>query len=124
MDGCLRHVRYLIYDRDPLFCRGFRELLAGGGVTCVRLPERFVGSIRRECLGRVIPLGSSTCVGWCPSTSLTTTPTVPTKGSATDSSSPRSPPKRSGVDPVPRTAWWLAALLSPGGCLNASVEFW
>ena len=67
VDGCLRHVRYLICDRDPLFCRGFRELLAGSGVTCVRLParspnlnafaERFVGSIRRECLGRLIPLG-------------------------------------------------------------------
>jgi putative transposase len=42
-------------------------LMRSGGVRSVRLPsrspnlnayaERFVGSIRRECLGRVIPLG-------------------------------------------------------------------
>lgn len=67
VDGCLRNVRYLLHNRDPLFCRSFRELLAGSGVKCVRLParspnlnayaERFVGSIRRECLDRVIPLG-------------------------------------------------------------------
>jgi putative transposase len=60
-------VRYLLCDRDPLFCRSFRELIAGSGVQCVRLParspnlnayaERFIGSIRRECLDRVIPLG-------------------------------------------------------------------
>jgi putative transposase len=66
VDGCLRNMRYLLHDRDPLFCRSFRERLAGSGVKCVRLParspnlnayaERFVGSIRRECLDRVIPL--------------------------------------------------------------------
>ena len=68
VDGCIRDMRYLIHDRDPLFCRSFRGLLAGCGVECVRLParspnlnayvERFVGSIRRECLDRVIPLGA------------------------------------------------------------------
>lgn len=65
--GCLRDVRYLICDRDPLFTAGFREVLGGAGVEVVRLParspnlnayaERFIGSIRRECLDRVIPLG-------------------------------------------------------------------
>jgi putative transposase len=45
----------------------FTTLLKSGGVSGVRLPsrspnlntyaERFVGSIRRECLRRVIPLG-------------------------------------------------------------------
>jgi len=69
VDGLLRRARYLIHDRDPLFGSSFTALLAGCGVASVRLParspnlnafaERFIGSIRRECLGRVIPLGES-----------------------------------------------------------------
>jgi transposase InsO family protein len=67
VDGALAGIRYLVHDRDPLFSVGARELLAGAGIESVRLPprspnsnpfaERFVGSIRRECLDRVIPLG-------------------------------------------------------------------
>jgi hypothetical protein len=51
---------------DPLFTAEFRAILGGGGVTPVRMsaksrdlnayPERFVRSIRDECLNRV-PLG-------------------------------------------------------------------
>jgi transposase InsO family protein len=54
-------------DRDPLYTRAFREFLAASGVKAVRLParspnlnayaERWIGSVRRECLARVIPLG-------------------------------------------------------------------
>ena len=50
-----------------MFGGAFSKLLKSGGVRGVRLPsrspnlnayaERFVGSIRRECLSRVIPLG-------------------------------------------------------------------
>jgi transposase InsO family protein len=67
VDGFLLGKRYLIMDRDPLFTRAFRTMLATSGVKSVRLPsrspnlnafaERFVGSVRRECLARVIPLG-------------------------------------------------------------------
>ena len=63
----LKDTRFLIHDRDPVFGFDFSLLLRTAGVRCVRLParspnlnafsERFVGSIRRECLGRVIPLG-------------------------------------------------------------------
>jgi putative transposase len=66
-DGFLVGTRYLIHDRDPLFTREFRHLLQSGGVSSIRLPaqspdlnaqaERFVRSIREECLSRVIPLG-------------------------------------------------------------------
>ncbi len=38
--GFLREKRFLIHDRDPLFTRGFRELLRSAGVTSVRLPPR------------------------------------------------------------------------------------
>jgi transposase InsO family protein len=59
--------RYLIMDRDPLFTRAFQTMLADSGVESVRLPsrspnlnayaERFVRSVRGECLSKVIPLG-------------------------------------------------------------------
>jgi hypothetical protein len=39
-DGFLLRTRYLIHDRDPLFTRGFREILDGSGVHPVRLPSR------------------------------------------------------------------------------------
>jgi len=65
--GFLRDTRYLIHDRDPLFTQEFTEILAAAGVKTVKLParspnlnayaERFVRSIRHECLRRVIPLG-------------------------------------------------------------------
>ena len=66
-DGFLKDARYLIRDRDPLFTSEFCDILASGGVKTIKLPakspnlnafaERFVGSIRRECLARVVPLG-------------------------------------------------------------------
>jgi transposase InsO family protein len=66
-DGFLRDVHHLILDRDPLYTATFQDVLRGSGVTPVRLParspnlnafaERFVGSVRAECLGRIVPLG-------------------------------------------------------------------
>jgi putative transposase len=66
-DGFLRSARYLIHDRDPLFTREFSGILRAGGVETVRLParspnlnayaERFVRSIKSECLSKIIPLG-------------------------------------------------------------------
>jgi putative transposase len=67
VDGFLLGKRYLIMDRDPVFTRAFRRMLADSGVQSVRLParspnlnafaERFVRSVRDECLSTVIPLG-------------------------------------------------------------------
>ncbi len=58
---------YLIHDRDPLFTEAFKELLGSAGVKTVKLParrpdlnayaERFVRSIKSECLAQIIPLG-------------------------------------------------------------------
>ncbi len=65
-DGFLLGKRYLIHDRDPLFTEEVRGLLRDAGVKPLRLPakspnlnayaERFVLSIRRECLDRIVPL--------------------------------------------------------------------
>jgi transposase InsO family protein len=66
-DGFLLGKRYVIVDRDPLFTHDFRAMLADRGVQSVRLParspnlnayaERFVRSVRDDCLSKVIPLG-------------------------------------------------------------------
>ncbi len=69
VDGFLKDARYLIHDRDPLFTKDFREVLknSSSGVKTVKLParspnlnpfaERFVLSIKSECLDKMIPLG-------------------------------------------------------------------
>ena len=66
-EGFLRTSRYLLHDRDPLFTGDVEEILRSSGVNPVRLParspnlnayaERFVRSIKEECLSRVVPLG-------------------------------------------------------------------
>ena len=66
-DGFLRGVQYLILDRDPLYTAAFRGLLRDSGAKPLLLParspnlnafaERFVGSVRSECLARIVPLG-------------------------------------------------------------------
>ena len=66
-EGFLKGTRYLIHDRDPLFTEAFREVLGSSGVGTVKLParspdlnayaERFVRSIKSECLAQIIPLG-------------------------------------------------------------------
>ena len=67
VDGLLKDARYLIRDRDPLYTKKFCAILAGAGVKTLKLPpkspdlnahaERFVRSIRAECLAKVVPLG-------------------------------------------------------------------
>jgi len=66
-EGFLRGMRYLLVDRDPLYTEAFRTLLGDFGVDVKRMPakspnlrphaERFVRSIKEECLSRMILLG-------------------------------------------------------------------
>jgi len=66
-EGFLNGSRHLIHDRDPLFTRSFRAILKSSGIETVKLParspnlnayaERFVRSIKSECLAQIIPLG-------------------------------------------------------------------
>jgi Integrase core domain len=65
--GHLNGCRYLLHDRDTKFCREFRETLAACGVECTpiaaRSPnlnahaERWVRSIKEECLSKLILFG-------------------------------------------------------------------
>lgn len=68
-DGFLRGTRYLILDRDTRYSEEFRNVLVREGMHLIRLPprspnlnafaERFVRSIKSECLNRMIFFGQS-----------------------------------------------------------------
>ena len=69
MDDCgaLRDCRYLLHDRDTKFTRSFRAILVSGRVKPLALParspnlnayaERWVRSVKEECLSKVILFG-------------------------------------------------------------------
>ena len=68
-DGFLKENKYLIMDRDPTFSVSFRACLRREGVKSVRLPprspnlnahlERFFGSLKSECLYKLILFGET-----------------------------------------------------------------
>ena len=86
--GYLNKCRYLLHDRDRKFCCAFRNTLEAGGVKCLALParspnlnsyaERWVRSIKEECLSRLILAGRIRCAVWFPtiSTTFTTNETI------------------------------------------------
>ena len=67
VSGALCGRRYLMVDRDTKYSRQFRALCAREGVEVIRLPprspnlnafaERFVRSIKEECVSKLIPIG-------------------------------------------------------------------
>ena len=68
-DGLLRGVQHVILDRDPLYTAAFRDLLRDSDVKPLLRPprspnlnafaERFVRSVKSECLDRIVPLGEA-----------------------------------------------------------------
>ena len=75
MDDCsaLRDCRYLLHDRDTKFTQSFRAILISGRVEALALParspnlnayaERWVRSVKEECLSKVICSASARCGG-------------------------------------------------------------
>jgi transposase InsO family protein len=69
MEGCgaLRNCRYLLHDRDTKYTQSFRAIIASGRVEPFVLParspnlnayaERWVRSVKEECLSKVILFG-------------------------------------------------------------------
>ena len=67
--GSLCDMRYLIVDRDTKYSHGFRQLISSQGIEVIRLPprspnlnayaERFVRSVKEECLKRMIFIGQA-----------------------------------------------------------------
>ena len=69
MEGCgtLRDCRYLLHDRDTKYTQSFRAIIVSGRVEPLVLParspnlnayaERWVRSVKEECLSKVILFG-------------------------------------------------------------------
>jgi putative transposase len=67
--GHLKGCRYVLHDRDTKFCASFRSVLAEGGVETLLLParsltlnafaERWVRSVKQECLSKLILFGEA-----------------------------------------------------------------
>ena len=67
--GFLDNCRYLIHDRDSKYCHSFRKIIKSGDVKPLRLParspnlnafsERWVKSVKDECLSKVILFGEA-----------------------------------------------------------------
>jgi putative transposase len=65
--GALRDCRYLLHDRDTKFARSFRAIIVSGRIEPLSLParspnlnayaERWVRSVKEECLSKVILIG-------------------------------------------------------------------
>jgi Integrase core domain len=65
--GCLKQCRYVLHDRDAKFTESFRGTLQSAGAKPLRLPpqspnlnalaERWVRSVKDECLGALILFG-------------------------------------------------------------------
>src|SRR5438046_1400471 len=67
LDDHDRQLRFLIHDRDAKFPRAFDALLESDGINVIHTPvrapnanahmERWVGTVRRECLDRLLIVG-------------------------------------------------------------------
>jgi putative transposase len=67
LDDCRQRPRFLIHDRDTKFSRAFDSVIRSEGIEIIRTPiqapnanahaERWVGSVRRECLDRHLIFG-------------------------------------------------------------------
>jgi putative transposase len=75
MEGCgaLRDCRYLLHDRDSKYTQSFRAIIASGQVEPLMLParspnlnayaERWVRSVKQECLSKVVLFGERSLRG-------------------------------------------------------------
>jgi transposase InsO family protein len=83
LGDCAHQFRFLIRDRDSKFTAGFDAVFTGVGISAIRTPvrapranaiaERFIGTLRRECLDHVLITGPrhldrvlSRCSAWRP----------------------------------------------------------
>jgi transposase InsO family protein len=97
--------RFLIRDRDTKFTTQFDQVFTAEGIRIVHtapqaprmnaIMERWVGSVRRELLDRILIMNAPTCARSWPSTRPISTPDVRT--------GPSTRPARSDRYPIPST---------------------
>jgi len=133
MEGCgvLRDCRYLLHDRDTKYTRSFRAIIASGGVEPLALParspnlnayaERWVRSVKEECLSKVILSASARC-GERLCRAFPCRAESPGEGQCSAVSSGYGPPPR-GSSEVPRATGRASALLSSRGGVMARRPF-
>ncbi len=81
--GFLINRRYLLHDRDSKYCSSFRQIIEAGSVKPLALPprspnlnayaERWLRSVKEECLAKLILLGEGSLRARCATTKPTTT---------------------------------------------------
>ena len=108
--GALHGQRYVLHDRDAKFCAGFRSILHDGGVDPLRLPpsspdlnafaERWVRSVREECLSRLILFGEASLRALSMSTWCIFTPSARIRARAMSLLFPEPTERGSPNDPV------------------------
>jgi transposase InsO family protein len=64
-------LKFLVHDRDAKFTAAFDEVFRGEGLRIIKTPirapranaicERWIGSVRRECLDRILVFGARHC---------------------------------------------------------------
>ena len=82
--------RYLIRDRDRKYAAHFSAVAASSGIQELKTPyrvpqangacERFIGSLRRECLDHIFIHRAGICIGWSRNIWLTTIKSDPIRG--------------------------------------------
>jgi putative transposase len=88
LDDRVGQFRFLVRDRDTTFTVAFDAVVAAEGIRVLRTPvrapranahaERWVGTVRRELLDRMLIFGCGSCGRCWPSTSIITTAIVRT----------------------------------------------
>jgi transposase InsO family protein len=92
VDGILLDKQYTILDRDTKYCPAFRDFIKREDIEVIRLPprspnlnahaERWLRSVRDECLSMLIPIGRGCCAVRFENTVPIFIKSAPTKASA------------------------------------------
>jgi transposase InsO family protein len=104
--------RFLIRDRDSKFTAAFDAVFASADIRIIRTPvrapranaivERWIGSLRRECLDHLLIIGPATSGQCCRTTPSTTTPTSAPIAPPTSARRPLCPAFGATVRPLRR----------------------
>jgi putative transposase len=121
LDDRVEQFRFLIRDRDAKFSAAVDAVFAGTDIRIIRTPvrapranaiaERFIGTLRRECLDHVLITGPRHLTWCCRSTSSTTTLIARTArciSSRPQAPLPHPPDQSVRCDEIDSAAWYTS----------------